>query len=136
MTAGIIMTRKKRNEPTETRVVLMGIPEIDLKRINDLLGGFDNRVAIHQAVLERLKAEPRLARLKQLCVQTGEPFDYSIKSLAFNVECVHKDASLGRIPTPHTPTEWIEALSSRIPSQCWQRPRSRLVSVAEGVSCA
>jgi hypothetical protein len=87
-----------------------GLTVIDLKKVNELLGGFENRVAIRQAVLERLKSEPRLARIRQLHQQLGRPFDYSTQCFVFNVESVHEDASLGRIPMPRTPTEWVEAL--------------------------
>jgi hypothetical protein len=116
------MSRKKRKgkpwwrqinqseDPIVKTDASMGFSAIDLKKVNELLGGFDNRVAIRQAVLERLKSEPRLARTRQLYRQMGRPFDYSMDCFAFNVESVHEDASLGRITMPNTPAEWVEAL--------------------------
>lgn len=83
---------------------------IDLKGINDLLGGGENRVAIREAVFERLASEPRLANLRKLTSLVGETFDYSLLCFATAVEWVRKDATLGNIPMPHTAAEWIESL--------------------------
>jgi len=97
---------------------------VDLGVINDAVGGFDNRVAIHKTVEDRLLSDPRCQRVWNYVRERGEQPSYPQESFCFNVAAVSADAKNGRIPQPSNTEEWINALVEEHCKNCIAAERS------------
>ena len=101
----------KQSSPTPSASYhCSGVTVINLKDHNESLGGGENRVAIRQAVYERLKSDPRVAPVLRMCAAAGTDFDYGQREFAVNMDDVKASVADGSISMPRTPAEWVDAL--------------------------